>query len=256
LLAQRWWLLFAYPEGTGRCTEMALDIGEMGKGTLQFFQHALFVAGVVLLATSVWALIDRSVSSRHALRAFDQAQTARPALDDVRARWSKADDSVNFALWSDKRIREYKESLAIEKGLPLAVLSIRKLRVRVPVFDGTDDVVLNRGIGWIDGTARPGERGNIGLAGHRDGFFRGLNDIVLGDALLLTTPKEQATYLVDQIEIVSPERVDVLRPRDSPSITLVTCYPFYFVGDAPQRFIVHATLDPATASNPQEGHRR
>ena len=124
----------------------------------------------------------------------------------------------------------------------MAVLGIGKLRLRVPVFEGTDDLVLNRGLGWIDGTARPGERGNIGIAGHRDGFFRGLKDIAVGDAMELETLGKRATYVVDEIEIVAPEQVEVLRPRAAPAITLVTCYPFYFVGDAPQRFIVHATL--------------
>jgi sortase A len=130
----------------------------------------------------------------------------------------------------------------------MAVLSIDKLRIRVPVFDGTDDLVLNRGVGWIMGTARPGEAGNIGIAGHRDGFFRGLKDIIVGDAVELKTLEEQATYIVDQIEIVNPESVEVLQPGGVPSLTLVTCYPFYFIGSAPQRYIVHATLKQSVAA--------
>ena len=163
---------------------------------------------------------------------------------------------MDFSLWSETRIREYKETLSIEKPLPWAVLGISKLRIRVPVFDGTDDLVLNRGAGWIVGTARPGQAGNIGIAGHRDGFFRGLKDIVVGDAVELETLQERATYLVDQIEIVSPERVEVLRPRAAPSLTLVTCYPFYFIGSAPQRFIVHATLDRTVATKPPNAVHR
>ena len=134
----------------------------------------------------------------------------------------------------------------------MAVLVIGKLHVRVPVFEGTDDPVLNRGVGWISGAARPGEAGNIGIAGHRDGFFRGLKDIVVGDAVELTTLEACATYVVDQIEIVSPESVEVLRPRGVPSLTLVTCYPFYFIGDAPQRFIVHAALDRTVPTKPPD----
>ena len=140
---------------------------------------------------------------------------------------------------------DYKASLSIEKRLPLAVLGIKKLRVRVPVFEGTDDLVLNRGVGWITGTSRPGDDGNVGIAGHRDGFFRGLKDIAVGDAIELETLGRRAVYIVDEIEIVPPERVEVLQPRAAPSVTLVTCYPFYFIGDAPMRFIVHAALDRA-----------
>jgi sortase A len=151
-------------------------------------------------------------------------------------------ETTDFSLWSEKRIREYKASLTIAKELPLAVLDISRLRIRVPVFEGTSDLVLNRGLGWIAGTARPGETGNIGIAGHRDGFFRGLKDIVVGDTMELGTLEQRATYVVDEIEIVTPEQVEVLQPRAAPAITLVTCYPFYFIGDAPQRFIVHATL--------------
>jgi sortase A len=220
----------------------------MRKGTLQFFQNLLMVAGLILLAACALALIDRSVSSRLALRAFDQAQAVGSASEDSDLTGLQGDEEVDFSLWSEKRVREYKESLSVEKRLPMAVLSISKLSIRVPVFEGTDDLVLNRGVGWISGTARPGEAGNIGIAGHRDGFFRGLKDILVGDAIELTTAKEQATYVVDQIEIVSPESVEVLQPRGVPSLTLVTCYPFYFVGSAPQRYIVHATLERSVAA--------
>jgi sortase A len=219
----------------------------MSDRTLRVFQHLLLVAGIVLLAASALALMDRSVSSQMALRAFDQAQAARSAGEDSGTRPLQDDEDIDFSLWSNNRIRAYKESLATEKRLPWAVLGISKLRLRVPVFDGTDDLVLNRGVGWIEGTARPGDAGNIGIAGHRDGFFRGLRGIVVGDAIELQTLAERTTYVVDQIQIVSPEQVEVLEPRGSPSLTLVTCYPFYFIGDAPQRFIVHATLDRTVA---------
>ena len=225
-------------------------------GTLRIIQHGLMAAGIVLLAAAAAALVDRSVSSRAALRAFDRAQAARSAVDNPGAKRLQGDEAVDVSLWSAKRIREYQASLAIEKRLPMAVLSISRLRVRVPVFEGTDDLALNRGVGWIAGTARPGEAGNVGLAGHRDGFFRGLKDIAVGDTVELTTPGERSTYVVDQLEIVSPERVEVLRPRGVPSLTLVTCYPFYFVGDAPQRFIVHAALDRTTASDAAGSVRR
>jgi len=214
----------------------------MSKSIVQWVQRVLLVIGVCLLVASALAVLDRSVSSRRSLAAFDQVRAARssPATTDKVALASA--ETTDFSLWSEKRIREYKASLTISKHLPMAVLDISRLRIRVPVFEGTDDLVLNRGLGWIAGTARPGETGNIGIAGHRDGFFRGLKDIVVGDTMELGTLDRRATYVVDEIEIVTPEQVEVLQPRAAPAITLVTCYPFYFIGDAPQRFIVHATL--------------
>jgi sortase A len=216
----------------------------MSRNTPQLIQRLLLAAGIVLLGVYAVARLDGWLSSRRALSEFDRRVASEPAVEDSGKTITKGlteNERVDFSLWSEQRVRGYKESLFVEK-VPWAVLGISKLGLRVPVFDGTDDVTLNRGAGWIAGTARPGDGGNVGIAGHRDGFFRGLKDIAAGDAIALTTPQEQATYLVDEIVIVTPEHVEVLDPRGSPSLTLVTCYPFYFVGDAPQRFIVHATL--------------
>jgi sortase A len=202
-------------------------------------ERLLLTVGVVLVTICAAALLHRTLSSRLALWQFDRAQAAaqQPSTNQARS-----ENGVDVSLWSEKRILAYRDSLVTKKDAPLAVLEIDKLQIRVPVFDGTDDLTLNRGVGRIIGTARPGETGNIGIAGHRDGFFRGLKDISMGDEIDLTTMEAKATYIVDQIEIVSPADVRVLQPRPSPSITLVTCYPFYFVGDAPKRFIVHASL--------------
>src|SRR5215469_851377 len=89
------------------------------------------------------------------------------------------------------------------------------------------------------------EEGNIGISGHRDGFFRGLKDIREGDGIELVTATGTDTYTIDHIVIVKPTDVSVLAPRPRPSITLVTCYPFYFVGSAPQRYIVQASMNPS-----------
>jgi sortase A len=201
----------------------------------------LLVAGLIFWAVLAAALFHRSLASRIALLEFDRVKrSAEAGIGDSGAFRGQAE--VDFTLWSEKRIRAYRESLLIHKGAPLAVLSIARLGIRVPVFEGTDELVLNRGVGWIAGTARPGEAGNIGMAGHRDGFFRRLKDISPGDAIELSTLRSTKTYVVDQIEIVNPDNVSVLKPREAPSVTLVTCYPFYFLGDAPQRFILHAAL--------------
>ena len=101
-----------------------------------------------------------------------------------------------------------------------------------------DEPVLNRGVGRIVETAKPGEAGNIAIAGHRDGFFRCLKDIQISDRIELATPKERFTYTVEAIRVVNPEEVGVLLPGHRPALTLVTCYPFYFIGSAPQRSVV------------------
>jgi sortase A len=210
--------------------------------TSRLLEQCLLVAGVVLVTVYVSALLHQAISSHVALWEFEQAQAAAVQKDPSTLIPSKGEGGVDFSLWAEKRIQAYKDSLLSKTDSPLAVLQIAKLGIRVPVFDGTDDLTLNRGVGRIIGSARPGTPGNIGIAGHRDGFFRGLKDISVGDDVDLIMTKEKATYVVDQIEIVSPADVHVLQPRSVPSLTLVTCYPFYFVGDAPNRFIVHASL--------------
>jgi sortase A len=147
---------------------------------------------------------------------------------------------VDVSLWSEKRVRAYTASLTQWFDTPLGVLNVPRLKIRVPVFEGTDDLILNRGVGWISWTARPGQAGNTGIAGHRDGFFRALKDVALGDEIRVETLRGVLRYKVDQLQVVTPDDVNVLHKRQAESITLVTCYPFYFMGDAPQRFIVHA----------------
>jgi sortase A len=163
------------------------------------------------------------------------AERAAPPSDVLQA------GSVDTHLWSPQRIRDYQQSLAGEAAPTLAVLRIPKIHLEVPVFDGTDDLTLNRGVGRIGGTARPGETGNLGIAGHRDGFFRGLKDVVIGDEIALDTRGATELYRVSEVTIVDPSDIGVLDPTTEASITLVTCYPFYFVGSAPMRYIVRAT---------------
>ncbi len=164
---------------------------------------------------------------------------------------SAKDDSVvpplssppDFALWSEQRVQQYEETLGLGSAPPLAVIRIHRIHVEAPVIEGTDDITLNRGIGHIAGTAHFGESGNVGIAGHRDGFFRGLKDIRVGDRIDVEQPDRVQTYIVDQLEIVSSGDVGVLRSAGNPTLTLVTCYPFYYIGRAPKRFIVHAALE-------------
>ena len=151
------------------------------------------------------------------------------------------------ALWSEQRIFAYRERLKTETAPPLAVMSIDKVGILVPVYNGTDDATLDRGVGRIIGTARLGDVGNLGIAGHRDGFFRGLKDIEVGDRIELKMVHGEVNYEVSSISIVDPSDISVLAPTEENTITLVTCYPFYYVGHAPKRFVVKATAEHSLA---------
>jgi sortase A len=149
------------------------------------------------------------------------------------------------SLWDTARIRAYQHTLGVAMTPPEAVLRIPRVGIEVPVFEGTSDLVLNRGVGHIPGTALPGHIGNLAITGHRDGFFRGLKDIAVGDRIEVQRPGSASltdTYLVRKIGIVFPSDTSVLNSTDTSTLTLVTCYPFYYVGAAPQRYIVQATL--------------
>ncbi len=128
----------------------------------------------------------------------------------------------------------------VKPGESLGRLEIPRLGLEVIVAAGVDGKTLRRAAGHIPGTALPGEAGNVGIAGHRDSFFRPLKDIATGDQVVLTTPYGTFLYEVESTRIVGPRQVDVLDPTPEPALTLVTCYPFYYVGSAPKRFIVHA----------------
>ncbi len=132
---------------------------------------------------------------------------------------------------------------AITATFPRAVLRIPSIRLEVPVYAGTSTAVLNRGAGSIEGTAWPGsDEGNIGIAAHRDSFFRPLQDVSPGDQLYIDTVQSTRRYRVTSISVVEPQDVAVLADTRRPSVTLVTCYPFNYLGAAPQRFIVRAEL--------------
>jgi sortase A len=128
-------------------------------------------------------------------------------------------------------------------GSVIGRIEIPRLHVSTIVRAGSDARTLKLAVGHIPGTALPGEDGNVGLAGHRDTFFRRLRDIRADDEIRLVTPEGVFVYHVERTRIVNPEDVWVLDPTGHPSLTLVTCYPFTYIGSAPQRFIVRAGLD-------------
>jgi len=196
--------------------------------TLVYLEFALWLAAVAALSVWTVATLSAKLGARNAIAHFNAVAAA--------GRSSVAPDQH---LWSPVRMRAWRDSLTRDAA-PLGVLRVPRLAIEAPVLEGTDDWALNRGIGHIAETAAPGARGNSGLAGHRDGFFRALKDVALGDLIELETLDGVRSYRVERTWIVSPEDVSVLDPVDARAITLVTCYPFYFVGSAPQRFIVRA----------------
>ena len=151
------------------------------------------------------------------------------------------------SLWSRDRVSAWRKATSESSPAPLAVIRIPRIRLEAPVLPGTDDRTLDRGVGHIEDTAEPGTDGNSGLAGHRDGFFRGLKDISTGDAIELETLHGTEIYRVERTWVVDPEDISVLDPTSTRTLTLVTCYPFYYVGAAPRRFIVRAVLPRALA---------
>ena len=216
---------------------------------IQRAERKLLVIGLTLLATWGAARFHRAVLSRAAITQF-QAEKAASSGPNSSVTFDPVSlTRVDFRLWSTKRIEAYKDSLANKTDLPLALLRIPKIDLEVPVFNGTDDLTLNRGVGRILGTAQIGRPGNLGIAGHRDGFFRGLKDIALGDAIELERPEGTDLYTVSQIQIVVPEDTSVLKAEASPTLTLVTCFPFYYVGSGPKRYVVTASIENSSQRN-------
>ena len=127
-------------------------------------------------------------------------------------------------------------------GSTIGRIEIPRLGVSAVIRAGSDARTLRLAVGYIPGTALPGERGNVGLAGHRDTFFRKLRDINPDDEIRVTTKDGVFHYYVQRTNIVQPKDVWVLNATSYPALTLVTCYPFTYVGSAPQRFIVRAAL--------------
>lgn len=196
-------------------------------------EQVALTVGVVCLVVWLAFTVDRVTGRQRAMERFVALQSA-PQVS------SRPDTS----LWSPERIAAWQTAVKDPGPAPLAILRIPRIHLEVPVLEGTDDLTLNRGAGHIDDTARPGTDGNAGIAAHRDGFFRGLKDVTPGDAIELETPGATETYRIERIWIVDPEDVSVLDPTPTRSLTLVTCYPFYFIGSAPRRFIVRAVAAP------------
>ena len=132
------------------------------------------------------------------------------------------------------------ETPAPEPGDLLGRIDIAGADVSSVILEGTDDGVLRHAVGHITGTALPGDAGNVVLAGHRDSFFAGLRNVAPGDLITLTTPATTQVYRIEQTRVVVADDVALLAPTEGATLTLITCYPFHWVGPAPRRFVVRA----------------
>jgi len=186
----------------------------------------LFTCAVLLLGYCGFALVDAWNFQRREKRDLEQL------LSEQRA----ASEST-----------PQPDSYASPKGAPAAAtdgligrIEIPRLLLSVVVVEGIDKTTLRRAVGHIPGTALPGEAGNVGLAGHRDTFFRPLKDLRIRDEVQFSTLKGNFKYEVESLRVVDPDNVGVLASSGENVLTMVTCYPFYYVGPAPKRWIVRA----------------
>lgn len=183
----------------------------------RWLQRLLFAAGLVILGYCGAYSLNVHLQQRNGNRELDRLLTTRQVP-----------------------VPEQSRTPAIPEGSLVGRVEIPDLHLSAVIFQGTTNSVLGRGVGHLDGSALPGWPGNVVLAAHRDSFFRSLKNIRRGDRVSVNTPYGSRTYEVDSTTIVDPTQVSVLQPTAEPTLTLITCYPFYFVGHAPKRFIVRA----------------
>jgi len=213
-------------------------------------EWALMTAGTILLLVFIAAYAYRVMMVRAEMKRFKDAMAVEnrksvPASESSESpipRFPEDRDAATIPPEPAGRSVVHGNGRTPHPGHAIAVLRIPKLNLEVPVLEGTDAITLNRGVGRIRGTALPGQNGNIGIAGHRDGFFQGLRDIHAGDRIELLTAQRTDIYTIDRTVIVDPNDVSVLESGTAPALTLVTCYPFHYIGPAPWRFVVKASL--------------
>ena len=208
-----------------------------------------YLSGVALTGFFLVQLAQGEVERQDGIAAFEasaastQLALARQAPESPLAPAFDAVEEPDTSLWAPGRIADYQASLAAELPPVLGVLEVPSVSLEVPVYQTNSEMVMDRAAGVIDGMAYPHEEGNIGISGHRDGYFRVLKDVAVGDSIVLQTLEGEKQFRVDAIQIVDLDDTHLLQDTRDQTLTLVTCYPFYFVGHAPQRFIVTASLD-------------
>lgn len=205
---------------------------------LRWSSYPFLAVGILALSYCAFVRLDASLYQAYQTWRFERAlKGSKPAIGSV----EQLHPSPLPALAEADRARV--ESAALE-GSPLGRIEIGTIGLSAMILEGTDGKTLRRAVGHIPGTALPGQQGNIAITGHRDTFFRGLRNIHKDDEITLTTLDGAYSYRVDFTQVVQPEDIAVLDHSDDAILTLVTCYPFYFVGPAPERFVVRAHRSP------------
>jgi len=180
-----------------------------------------------MLGWYVLIVTDASVSQRAARRSLETASASR----------SGASPSPRVP---DGTIGVPLRAPIVPRGSAVADLSIPRVHLSAVVLHGSDARTLRRGPGHLENTPLPGESGNVVIAGHRDSFFRPLRDIQVGDDIFVDTPQGRFHYRVTSLRVVKSHDLSVVNPTDDAVLTLITCYPFWVFGEAPDRFVVRA----------------
>jgi sortase A len=229
------------------------DIPRRARSTrrgLRLLEWAFLLVGLIAVDCFVWVNTGSVLYQAYEDWAFDQAlRGLTPGVGDF------ISDEASWLFRGGREKAEVAEapsSTPVPNATPaqpmgppakrsvIGRLEIPRLKLAVMVREGADEGTLSRAVGHIPGTALPGNIGNVGLAGHRDTFFRALRNIRADDTIDLETTAGTYRYVVESTRIVTPRDVSVLEASGGETLTLVTCYPFYYVGSAPKRFIVHA----------------
>ncbi|TCN26867.1 class D sortase [Mesobacillus foraminis] len=198
-------------------------------------KHRLVVfAGMVLLAAGVYLLAANLLP----LMKGNTAERTTSAQAEKQEEPKEAEVPVKTAATTEKAL--YSERP--EKGEEFGTLSIPKISASLPIFHGADEEELEKGVGHFAGSVLPGEDDNSVLSGHRDTVFRQLGQVGKGDLLIVSTPAGEFTYKVKKVRIVDADNRTVIVPRPRATLTVTTCYPFNYIGDAPERYVLVADL--------------
>jgi sortase A len=246
-LQQPWVDIAEYPLGQFR-TELHYEATSRlrANGPLHWIQSLFLLVGLVSAGTYGWLYGEARVYQAYQSWRLNQIMKHRPA--NLRAFLASylAGSATEVTKEPPAPVNGSAEPSPSPPPAPLAVgaligrIEIPRLGLSTVVLEGDSDQVLRKGVGHIPSTSLPGGSGNVAIAGHRDTFFRALKDIREDDNITLATTAGTYHYRVGSVQVVTPDNTQVLAPSDQASLTLVTCYPFHFVGSAPKRYIVHA----------------
>jgi sortase A len=207
---------------------------------LRCSQYLFFIIGILILSYCGYLILDAKLYQVYQSWRFQHSlEESRQAIGNVK-------DTSPLALPPSLVKPQFRQieshEMAIPEGTTLGRIEIRAIGLTAIIIEGIEESTLQRAVGHFPGNPIPGQQGNVALAGHRDTFFRPLRNIQYNDEIILTTLNGDFCYRVNSTRVVEPEEIEVLDNTGRDILTLVTCYPFDFVGHAPKRFIVRAEL--------------